>query len=109
MEIKVTQEGVWQLVNISGHLDTNTAPEAESLLDQLTDDGAQKIIVDFKDLEYISSAGLRILLVTAKKLKTSGGLLRLCCLNETVAEVFDISGFNTIFSIFEDHTQAMEN
>ena len=51
MEIKMTQKGVWQLVNISGHLDTNTAQEAESILDQLIDEGAQKIIVNFKDLE----------------------------------------------------------
>ena len=68
----------------------------------------QKILVNFADLDYISSAGLRVLLTTAKRLGGSGGTLRICGLNETVSEVFEISGFSVILSVFPNETEALE-
>jgi anti-anti-sigma factor len=58
-------------------------------------------------LDYISSAGLRVLLATAQKLQAEDGALRVCNLNETVQEVFDISGFSTILSVFKTETEAL--
>ena len=55
------------VVRFEGHLDTNTAPEAQARLDALADGGVEKIVIDCSDLDYISSAGLRVLLVTTKK------------------------------------------
>ena len=96
------------VVRFEGNLDTNTAPEAQERLDELVAQGAEKVLVDFSDLDYISSAGLRVLLATAKKLRGGGGNIRLCSLNETVAEVFEISGFSTIFAVFGSEAEALE-
>jgi len=59
-------------------------------------------------LDYISSAGLRVLLVTAKRLGGSGGSLHICGLNETVDEVFEISGFSVILNVFGTADEAMQ-
>ena len=108
MNISTREEGGVTVVGVEGNLDTSTAPEAQQHLDSLQDDGAQKILVDFEALGYISSAGLRVLLVTAKRLGGSGGSLRICGLNETVGEVFEISGFSVILSVFGTVEEAME-
>ena len=108
MNISVSVNGSVTVVGFEGNLDTNTAPEAQERLDELASEGVGKILVDFADLDYISSAGLRVLLATAKKLRGSGGNLRLCSLNETVAEVFEISGFSTIFAVFPSEVEALE-
>ena len=99
MEITTTEMEDVKVLAIQGHLDTNTSPDAESAISALIDSSAQKLLINFEELEYISSAGLRVLLATAKKLKASGGDLKICCLNETVQEVFDISGFSTILAV----------
>ena len=108
MRISTTESGAVTVVRFEGNLDTNTAQQAQAHFDELADGGAEKILVDFEKLDYVSSAGLRVLLATAKKLRTVGGSLRLCQLNETVAEVFEISGFSTIFGVFATESEALE-
>jgi anti-sigma B factor antagonist len=108
MNISSREEGGITVVGVEGNLDTNTAPDAQQHLDGLQDEGVQKILVNFGDLDYISSAGLRVLLVTAKRLGASGGSLRICGLNETVSEVFEISGFSVILSVFGNEAEALE-
>jgi len=107
MEISVTESGDVRILSFQGNLDTNTSPDAENEINGLIDAGAQKLLVNFENLAYISSAGLRILLATAKKLKASQGDLKICCLNETVQEVFDISGFATILSVSKTEEEAL--
>lgn len=107
MDITTTDSGDVKVLSFQGNLDTNTSPDAESEINTLIDAGAQKLLVNFEKLEYISSAGLRILLATAKKLKGNGGNLKICCLNETVQEVFDISGFSTILSVATTEEEAL--
>ena len=107
MEISVTESGDVRILSFQGNLDTNTSPDAENEINGLIDAGAQKLLVNFENLDYISSAGLRILLATAKKLKASQGDLKICCLNETVREVFDISGFSTILTVVSSEDDAL--
>lgn len=107
MEIETTEITDVRVIEVRGHLDTNTSPDAEEVINALIDDGAEKLLFDFVALEYISSAGLRILLATAKKLKVSGGDLRICGLNETVQEVFDISGFSSILTVSASKDEAL--
>jgi anti-anti-sigma factor len=102
-----TENGV-TLVALAGSLDSNTSPQAQQALDAMLAGGARKMVVDFTALDYISSAGLRILLGTAKRLSGAGGALRLCGLNETVKEVFDISGFSTILAVFPTEADALK-
>ena len=107
MEINVKQVDSVNVMEFTGNLDTNTAPEAENQINALLDGGASKILVNFENLNYISSAGLRVLLITAKKMMATGGSLKICSLNGTVQEVFDISGFNTILSLAANEADAL--
>ena len=107
MEISITESDDVRILSFHGNLDTNTSVQAESEINSLIDAGAQKLLVNFEKLDYISSAGLRILLATAKKLKASEGDLKICGLNETVQEVFDISGFATILSVTKTEDEAL--
>ena len=98
------------LVAIVGSLDSNSSPKAQQALDGVLAGGARKIAVDLSGVDYISSAGLRVLLGAAKRLGATGekgGALRLFGLNETVREVFDISGFSTILAVFAAEADAL--
>ena len=107
MDISVEPTAGAQIVAINGSLDTNTSPEAQETLTDLISDGAETIVADFENVEYISSAGLRVLLVAAKKLKAIGGEMRLCNLNPLVQEVFDISGFGVMFQVYGSRDAAL--
>jgi anti-anti-sigma factor len=95
------------IVAFRGSLDSKTSPQAQQALDGICAAGTRKLLVDFTALDYISSAGLRVLLATTKRLKGAGGALRLFGLNETVREVFDISGFSTIFAVCATEADAL--
>jgi anti-anti-sigma factor len=104
-----TQNGV-TLVAFAGSLDSNTSPDAQRAVDGLLAAGARKMVVDCTALDYISSAGLRVLLGAAKRLRgpDAAGALRLFGLNETVREVFEISGFATILAVFATEGDALK-
>ena len=108
MQITVKAVGDVKVVEFEGKLDTHTSSAAQTELTQLIDGGAEKILLNFGRLAYISSAGLRILLAAAKQLKAAGGELRICCLNEIVQEVFDISGFTTIVKVLGSEPEALD-
>ena len=99
MEIHTKKEANATVITITGRLDAVTAPEYEKTVNELINAGEIKLVVDFDALEYISSAGLRGLLVTAKQLKGKGGQVRCANVRGTVREVFDISGFGSIFQM----------
>jgi anti-sigma B factor antagonist len=107
MEITVRDEGDTKVVMLNGKLDTNTTPAVESEINTLLDAGANKLLINFEQLSYISSSGLRLLLATAKRLKGSGGDLRVCSLNEMATEVFEISGFSSILNVFSSEQEAL--
>jgi anti-anti-sigma factor len=107
MNITTRDEGDTTVVMLNGKLDTNTTPAAESEINALIDAGASKLLVNFEQLSYISSSGLRLLLATAKRLKGNGGDLQVCSLNEMATEVFEISGFSTILKVFPDEQAAL--
>lgn len=99
MEMQTQKEANATVVTITGRLDAVTAPEYEMRLNDLIAGEKTGFVVDFEGLDYISSAGLRVLLATAKKLKVKGGQVRFANVKGTVKEVFDISGFGSIFQM----------
>ena len=109
MIIKITAEQDHQIIEVEGSLDTNTSKEAGDQLTKLLDEGKTKLLIDLTNLDYISSSGLRILLATSKKLKPLKGEMKICGLNETVKEVFEISGFTMIFKVFSDLEEARKD
>lgn len=106
MQISTRTSNDTHIVAIAGSLDSATAPEAQKALDGILA-SARKVILDFSGLDYISSAGLRVLLGAAKKLRSSGGTLRMFGLNQSVKEVFDISGFSAILSVYPSEAEAL--
>lgn len=107
MEVTTRTAGDVTIVAISGSLDSNTAPQAKPALDAVGTSPARKVAVDFSGLDYVSSAGLRILLGLAKQLTAKGGALRTFGLNQSVREVFEISGFATILKAFPSEADAL--
>lgn len=105
MEITTRTQNDITIVAFAGSLDSATAPLAQQALDGIFASGGRKIVIDFTGLDYVSSAGLRVLLGTAKKLGAGG--LRLFGLNETVGEVFQISGFSSILAVFKTEAEAL--
>ena len=108
MEISTRQHGHAWIVTLAGSLDSMTSPKAQQELEAILSGGAQRIAVDFSALDYISSAGLRVLLGVAKKVKATGGAVRTFGLNQTVREVFDISGFSAILPVFPTESEALK-
>lgn len=84
-------------IALKGRLDTTTAPELESVISQSLD-GVTELNIDMEELEYISSAGLRVLL-SAQKIMGKQGEMKVCHVNETIMEIFDVTGFSDILTI----------
>jgi anti-anti-sigma factor len=99
MEFAQEQADEALIIKLSGRLDSTTAQSAEDHFTRAVGTGAAKLAVDMSKLDYISSAGLRILLVIAKKLQQGRGKMVLYGLVPNVREVFAISGFDKIFVI----------
>ena len=85
------------LYKLEGRLDTVTAPELENELKETMPE-AQELVLDFENLEYISSAGLRVLLYAHKTMSAAGGMT-LTHVNETIMEIFEVTGFADILTI----------
>ncbi len=96
MNIKKKKDGSALSVIISGRIDTSTTPEADAAINESLD-GAESLILDFTDVEYISSAGLRMLLSLQKKMMKKGGM-KLIGVNEDVNDVFEVTGFDEILT-----------
>ena len=95
------------IISVKGKLDTASAPEFEKQLSSWIDDGDNKFVLDFNELTYISSGGLRSILVIAKKLKGTSGQLCLFGLKPTIKKVFDISGFSALVPIRDSKEDAL--
>lgn len=106
MQISTRTSNDIHIVAIAGSLDSTTAPEAQKAIDAVLI-GARKVALDFSELDYISSAGLRVLLGAAKHLRASGVTLRMFGLNQSVREVFEISGFSTILAVYPSEAEAL--
>lgn len=109
MDISTEQVAQTMVVRLSGNLDTNTSTPAQEALDGLIDDGHTTLLVNLRDTGFVSSAGLRILLATAKRLTKTEGSLKITNLNDTVREVFEISGFISILSVYDTEEAALQD
>lgn len=97
MRIEKNQEGKKLNLAVIGRLDTTTAPELEQELKESLE-GVKELILDLAGLEYISSAGLRVLLAAQRRMNKQGSM-KLVNVNELVMEVFEVTGFSTILTI----------
>jgi stage II sporulation protein AA (anti-sigma F factor antagonist) len=107
MEFAQEQTGDVVIVKITGRLDSAAAQPAEEGFSRVLGTSPSRLAIDLSRLEYISSAGLRVLLVVAKKMQQGQGKVVLFGLVPNVREVFSISGFDRIFAIQPDATAAV--
>jgi anti-anti-sigma factor len=96
-----------RILALGGRLDTETSADVELTLQDLMNAGERNFLIDMSGVGYVSSAGLRVLLATAKQLEGGKGSLRLCSLNSSVKQVFDVAGFSKLFSIFANRDAAL--
>lgn len=95
------------IIEISGKLDSNTAPEAQQFILPMVELG-QDIILDAGNLEYISSAGLRTLLLVAKKLASKGSKAVLTGVSQEIKDIMEMTGFDHMFIYYSDNDQAFQ-
>ncbi len=107
MEIIEEKQNDISIFRLNGRLDSNTSPEFEGKILETIENGVTKLIIDFGALEYISSAGLRVVNKTLRQLKPSEGKLVLCYMQDYVREVFEIAGFDTFIPIVSDMDEAL--
>jgi len=107
MDLQTRTEGNATVVAVSGRLDAVTAPEFEKNIREVIDNGNIYIVVDFEQLDYISSAGLRGLLLMAKLLNAKAGHACLANVTGNVKSVFDMCGFCSVFKMENSVAEAL--
>jgi stage II sporulation protein AA (anti-sigma F factor antagonist) len=107
MTIHVEQVGDVVVVAPVGRVDSRTSSELDARLLTLDAEGRRQVVVDFSGVEYISSAGLRVMLTLAKRAKDRSGRLALCSLDHSVKQVFDLAGFTALFAIVATRDDAI--
>ena len=109
MDIHLKKEAKGLIVSIGGRLDAVSVTEFDKEMAQQINNGELHFILNLSRLDYISSAGLRSILSMSKRLKEIKGTILLCDLQSAVKEVFDISGFSSIFTIYDSLENALKS
>ncbi len=107
MEVHAEREGGALIARAEGRIDGANAREFENALHAALGKDDSMLILDLQSLSYISSAGLRVILMAAKILQGRGGKFVVCSLSESIDEVFEISGFNRIIPTHETRSDAL--
>ena len=109
MNIKSEKVQNFTVLRIEGRIDTVRSSVLENEINQLFNNGEKNLILNCKEMNYISSSGLRVFLVAQKKAIALNGKLMLCNMQSGIQEIFRISGFSNLFKIFETQEAALEN
>ena len=109
MEIIEDEKNGISIFKLNGRLDSNTSQGFEKKIFQAITDGSKHMVIDFKDLDYISSAGLRVILKATKALKREDGSIMLCSMQDYVKEVFEIAGFDSFLPIVPGIEDALKS
>jgi anti-sigma B factor antagonist len=99
--------GNTEVFYLRGFLDAHTAPDLEAAIAEAIAGGRHRIVVNFNDLEYISSAGLGVFMVFIEEVRASGGDIKLTAMKQKVYTVFDLLGFPMLFDITEKEEEAL--
>jgi anti-sigma B factor antagonist len=108
MEVTTKQLKRVDVVTVSGRIDSATAPELDRVLTSIVEAGRYRICLDLKDLEYMSSAGIKVLISTLKTCKRwNRGDLRLANMPPRISDVFDLAGLTPLFKVYPDAVEAV--
>jgi anti-sigma B factor antagonist len=106
-ELRRQDQNEISTLHIKGYLDAHTAPQLENALQELIDEKRYKIIVNFKELNYISSAGLGVFMGFIEDVRENQGDIKLTNMTPKIYRVFDLLGFPTLYEIFDDEQEAV--
>ena len=109
MELKISKIGEVVTIILEGRIDANVAPDIEQKALSLISEGSCELVADLSNVLFISSAGLRALITALKEAKRKKGDLRLAGVKGMVMEVFDITGFSSIFKIYENAEESIKS
>ena len=109
MKVTTTNENKKTIIRIDGRLDASTAQDLDDCLSHSSLQTSNGVILDIKELHYISSAGLRVILNVSKKFCEKGISFSLCNMQDHVVEVFEISGFDQLVKIYSSIETAIES
>ncbi|WP_119066761.1 STAS domain-containing protein [Aggregatilinea lenta] len=107
MEINVSEMRRVRLFEVIGRVDSTNATELGTTLDKAADDGNNNLVLDLSGVDYMSSAGLREMVRILKRVKRSGGDLRIANPSERVKEVLELAGLDSIFEIYPTQVEAV--
>ena len=108
-DLREDQKGDVMTLRIKGRLDALTSPNAEKRIFDAINNGQQKVLIDLAGVTYLSSAGMRMLLSTSKKLRTLSGKMAVCCTTVNVLDVLKMSGFDHVLELFKTEDEALKH
>ncbi len=96
------------VIEVKGYLDAHTAPELENIFNQLLDKKQFKVVVNFDELKYISSAGLGVFMAYVETMRENNGDIKFTNLKENVFNIFDLLGFPILYEFYKDEKEAVQ-
>ncbi|MBS3904096.1 MAG: STAS domain-containing protein [Simkania sp.] len=108
MNLVLEEKNGHAILRLEGRVDATSAPLLEEKIDELTHKGNTKLLIDFTQVEYLSSAGIRFLLAATKRYKSSGGMLVISSVGDDVMEIIKMAGFEKILRIFSNEEKALK-
>jgi len=109
MNLNATPHGNCMIIRIEGRLDGNTSPRLEQEILRLCEEGHHRLAFEMDALDYVSSAGLRVLLLAVKKTRAAGGRVALYGVGPAIREVLEISGFLSLFPVLGTKEEALDS
>ena len=97
-----------RVIDLNGYLDAHTAPELESAFDNLITDKNYRVVVNFRDLTYISSAGLGVFMAFVEPMRENQGDIKFSNMTENVYNIFDLLGFPMLYEFYDDEKEAID-
>ncbi|PID63202.1 MAG: anti-anti-sigma factor [Ignavibacteriae bacterium] len=109
-EFYVGKHGVGNVnvLKVKGYLDAHTAPELENAFNNLINEKQYKVVVNFKELQYISSAGLGVFMAYVETMRENNGDIKFCELKDDVYNIFDLLGFPMLYEFYKEEKEAVE-
>ncbi len=103
----IKDKGNVSIIYLNGYLDAHTAPQLENNFSELIDKNKYNIVVNFEDLNYISSAGLGVFMAYIEKIRENEGDIKLSAMSDKVYNIFDLLGFPLLYEIFKSEDEAI--
>ncbi len=108
-DVKIEEKNSVKILNLKGYLDAYTSLEFEEVMKKLVEGGSYKLVVNMKNLSYISSAGFGVFMAFVDEVRKNGGDIKFCCLSEKIDEIFELLGFKHIFNVLNSESEAIKS